>query len=332
MTMDRRRFLALSAASAAAGALVMPEGVTATVGEVSDSAGATLAPCAPLTPGTLHGAAAQTQGLFLPVRRNVGIFSLRGGTVGTLVNEAGVAVVDTQFADSAEALVRGLREQSNGRRVDLLVNTHHHGDHTGGNGVLRPVTTLRVAHAMAVEHLRNPPAGNPAAEELIPEVTFETTWEREVGDEKVVARHLGRAHTSGDAVVTFEAANVAHMGDLMFHRRHPVVDGPAGATLRGWMRVLEQTVDLHARDTVYIFGHADPGLPVTGSFTDLLRFRDYLDGVLTAVDRAIRAGQSREGFIVAGQPLAGFEDFGPFGQPGPREVRSVAWDELTQAG
>lgn len=321
MTMHRRRFLTLSAAASAAGV-----------------AGASLARANESLPGASRsleapaGHAQEAQGLFLPVRRNVGIFTLRGGTVGTLVNEAGVAVVDSQFAESAEVLVAGLRERAGGRRVDLLVNTHHHGDHVGGNGVLRQVTELRVAHAMAVEHLRNPPAGNPADEALVPETTFETTWEREIGDETVIARHHGRAHTSGDAVVTFAQANVAHMGDLMFHRRHPVVDGPAGATLRGWMEVLERTVETHARDTVYIFGHAGAGFPVTGSFTDLLRFRDYLDAVLVAVDRAIRAGEDRAAFIVAGPTLEGFEDFGPFGQPGPREVRSCAWDELAGEG
>jgi cyclase len=312
MSMHRRHFLSLSATAAA--------GVAA--------AGSLAA--GPRSTG-LRGSQ-EARGLFLPIRRNAGFFTLRGGTVGTLLNDDGVAVVDSQFPDSAEVLVAGLAERSGGRRVDVLVNTHHHGDHTGGNGVLAPVATTRVAHAMAVEHLRHPPAGNAAAAELIPEVTFEGEWSQEVGDERIVARHHGRAHTSGDAVVTFEAANVAHMGDLMFHRRHPVVDRAAGATLRGWMEVLGRTVDGHARDTVYIFGHAGAGFPVTGSFTDLLRFRDYLDAVLTEVDRAIRAGESREAFIVPGPVLDGFEDFGPFGQPGPREVRSCAWEELTEGG
>jgi cyclase len=307
MPMNRRNFLALTA-----------------TGVASAGVGGRL-------PSSLVEAARQeAQGLFLPIRRNVGIFTLRGGTVGTLLNDGGVVVVDSQFADSAEVLVAGLRERSGRSQVDLLVNTHHHGDHVGGNGVLRPVTTTRVAHAMAVEHLRNPPAGSPVDAALVPEVTFDEAWTGSVGDEQVVARHHGRAHTSGDAVVTFEEANVAHMGDLMFHRRHPVVDGAAGATLRGWIDVLERTVAGHTRGTVYIFGHAGPGFPVTGSFTDLLRFRDYLEAVLASVDRAIRSGQDRESFIVAGPTLEGFEDFGPFGQPGPREVRSCAWDELAE--
>ena len=66
-------------------------------------------------------------------------------------------------------------------------------------------------------------------------------------------------------MITFERANVVHMGDLMFHRRHPVVDRAAGASMRNWTRLLDQVVSTHARDTIYIFGHANAGPPVTGA-------------------------------------------------------------------
>jgi len=326
MSVDRRRFLVLAAGTAAASAT--------SFGPASLAAGAALRPDppggrpspSPPSPPNLQAA----EGTYTLLRRNVGCFSLRGGTAGFLVNEDAVAVVDSQFADSAQVFVAGLNQRSGGRGVDVLVNTHHHGDHTGGNGVFRSVTRAMVAHAMAVEHLRNPPAGAPAEADFIPEVTFTDRWSADLGDERVTARHHGRAHTSGDAVVTFEEANVAHMGDLMFHRRHPVVDRAAGATLRGWIEVLERTVEGHGRDTVYVFGHAGPGLPVTGTFTDLLRFRDYLDAVLERVGVQIRAGGDREAFLVPGPPLEGFEDFGPFGPSGAREVRSCAWEELSE--
>jgi cyclase len=321
MPIDRRRFLSLSATSAAS------------VGAASLAAGTALRPGSAAAQASAPAAAPQAaQGTFTLLRRNVGYFSLRGGTAGFLVNEDAVAVVDSQFADSAQILVAGLDERSGGRRVDVLLNTHHHGDHTGGNGVFRGVTRTLVAHAMAVEHLRNPPTGEPAEAAFIPEVTFTDRWSEALGDEQITARHHGRAHTSGDAVITFEEANVAHMGDLMFHRRHPVVDRAAGATLRGWIDVLERTVEGHARDTIYVFGHAGAGLPVTGTFTDLLRFRDYLGAVLERVGAELRAGGDRETFLVPGPPLEGFEDFGPFGQAGAREVRTCAWDELADGG
>ena len=186
-----------------------------------------------------------------------------------------------------------------------------------------------VAHEMAAEHMRNPPGGQAPEGQLFPDTTFTDEWTTDLGDETVRARHYGRAHTSGDAVITFEQANVAHMGDLLFHRRPPVVDRAAGATLRGWMQVLDRTVADHPKDTVYIFGHAAAGLPVTGTYTDLVRFHDYIEAVLGWVGAQVRAGKSRDEILAMGEPLAGFEDYGPFGNPGAREIRTCAWEEIT---
>ena len=82
-------------------------------------------------------AQAPTVPKFEDVRRNVGVFTARGGTMGYLVTPDAVVVVDSQFADTAPLLVDGLKTRST-RKIDLLINSHHHGDHTGGNAVLRP--------------------------------------------------------------------------------------------------------------------------------------------------------------------------------------------------
>lgn len=285
---------------------------------------------------------------FTPVRRNVGTFTMRGGTVGWLVDPGAVAVVDTQFPAEAQALLAGLQERSGSRGVDVLLNTHHHGDHTGGNGVFRGVARRVVAHGMADQHMRRapqpPPQQAPQGQQpppqqqqtqppppppLYPDTTFTHSWSTDAGDERIVARHHGRAHTSGDAVITFERANVVHLGDLGFHRRHPVVDRAAGASMRNWARVLAEVVNAHAPDTIYIFGHAGEGLPVTGSAAELLQFRDYLGAVLAFVERHVEAGRPREEVLAMRAPLAGFEAWGPFGQAGPRDPLTVAYEEVT---
>ena len=283
-----------------------------------------------LRPAFAFGRQAQeAQAVFTPIRDNVGYFTMRGGTIGYLVNADAVAVVDSQFPEQATACIAGLNERSGGRAVDCLINTHHHGDHTGGNLVFRGNAKHVVAHAKAAEHMHNPPGAEPPADQLYPDVTFTESWSTDLGDEKVWARHYGRAHTSGDIVVTFEQANVAHMGDLVFHRRHPVVDRAAGATLRGWMTVLDRTLADHPKDTVYIFGHAAVGLQPVGTWTDLARYHDYIGAVLTWVGDQIRAGMSRDDILAVQAPLAGFEDFGPFGNPGAREIRTCAYEEIT---
>ena len=266
--------------------------------------------------------------VFTPIRRNVGFFTMQGGTIGYLVNPGGVAVVDSQFPNPAKVCLDGLQQQSGNRGVDFLINTHHHGDHSGGNITFRGVAKKVVAHTKANEHMRTPPGGQPPQDQLFPDTTFDATWTTDLGDEKIRARHYGRAHTSGDAVITFERANVAHMGDLMFNQRHPVVDRPAGAIIRNWMTVLDKAVADHANDTIYIFGHAGMGLPVTGDKTALTQFRDYLGAVLAFVEAQQKAGKSKEEILAMRDPLKGFESYGRFGNANPRGTLDVAVEEV----
>jgi cyclase len=130
-------------------------------------------------------------------------------------------------------------------------------------------------------------------------------------------------------VVTFERANVAHMGDLMFNRRHPVIDRAAGASIRNWVSVVEKAAADHQNDTIYIFGHANMGLPVVGSRADLMLMRDYLTALLGFVDSQIKAGRTREEILAMRDPLKGFESHGRFGDPGPRDALTVAYEELS---
>src|SRR6185503_6202923 len=198
----------------------------------------------------------------------------------------------------------------------------------GGNLSFRGAAKKVVAHVRADEHMRQPPGGQPPADQLYPDTTFTESWSGDVGDERVVARYYGRAHTSGDAAITFERANIVHMGDLMFNQRHPVVDRAAGASLRNWMKVLENTVDDHGKDTIYIFGHANTGLPVTGNRDALRGFQSYLGALLAFVETQVKAGKSRDEVLAMRDPLAGFESYGRFGQPGPRDALTCAYDEV----
>ena len=116
----------------------------------------------------------------------------------------------------------------------------------------------------------------------------------------------------GDAVVTFERANVAHMGDLMFKGRHPIIDRAAGGSIKNWIGVLEKSAADHSNDTVYIFGHTGMNQPVTGPRADLMPLRDYLTALLAFVSAEMKAGKTKEQILANRDPLEGFEDFGPF--------------------
>jgi glyoxylase-like metal-dependent hydrolase (beta-lactamase superfamily II) len=275
-------------------------------------------------PAPPQAAPPATQTSFTDVRRNVGIFSGRGGTIGTCVASGGVVVVDTQFPDTAQICVDGLKPKTGGRVVDVVVDTHFHGDHTGGNGVFKAAGAKAiVAHARVPELMKSRVKPG-APEPTYPDKTFPDTWRQDFGDEVVSAKFYGPAHTGGDIIVLFEKANVAHMGDLVFNRMHPFVDRPGGASIQGWITVLGQAAKAYGNDTIFVFGHAGEKFPVTGSKTELQYQRDYFTALLDFTRKAKQAGQTREAFIKTATPLPGFADHGPLVE----RTTGAAWDEL----
>ena len=311
MPISRRDFLATSAVALGAGVLGRP--ALARAWQQPPAAPAQQMPAwAPV---------------FTEIRRGAGFFTGRGGTIGYLINSGGVVVVDSQFPDSAKLCVEGLKERSKNRPVDRLINTHHHGDHSGGNIAFKGVAKKVVAHEFAANLIKQAAAAPNAAEQLSPDSTFTDVWREQVGDEWVRAKYYGRAHTGGDAVITFERANVAHMGDLMFNRRIPVIDRVNGALVANWITVIEKAAADHANDTTYIFGHGGTNFPVTGARADLMFFRDYLTALLTHTRAAIKAGQTKEQFTATTPTLAGFEAFGAH----TARTLGIVFDEMAEA-
>jgi len=277
--------------------------------------------------------------VFTELRRNAGTWTARGGTIGWLVNPAGAIAVDSQFPDTAALCVEQLMKASGKTEITALINTHHHGDHTGGNAVFKPKTKQIIGHANVPKYMKagwdqamarraqqNPPPTTPApAEPTVPDRTFTETWSFEHGDEQVTAKHYGPAHTGGDAVIRFEKANVAHMGDLMFNRMHPVIDRPNGASIANWIVVLQTVAKELPGDTIYIFGHAGQGHPITGSRADLQHHANYLGALLDWTRGQVKAGRSREQVLASKDIIPGFDDYGPLTQ----RPLGAAFDEVT---
>jgi len=272
--------------------------------------------------------AAANHGTFCPLRSGAGYYLGRGGTIGWFVNNDGVTAVDTQFPEWAQYFLDGLPGRS-GRRVDVLINSHHHGDHTAGNPVFRPVTNTIVAQAnvpglqrAAAMRSKNEP------DQVYADSTFDASWKHGIGGETITATYLGAAHTGGDAIIHFENANVIHMGDLVFNRLYPVTDRPGGCNIRNWISVLEKAVATYPADAIYIFGHGKPEFGVTGAHPEILGFRDYLAALLAHVEKEIAAGQSKEAIVA----LENFPGFDGFHAPMPNRLGhnlGAAYDELT---
>ncbi len=277
---------------------------------------------------------------FRELRRGVGVFIGPGGAIGWLSARGESLVVDSQFPATARAVLDELKRRAPIERL-VLINTHHHADHTAGNGIFRPVARQIVQHERCAEaHRRMVAAANPTpipqTDTATADTTFTTRWSTDIGDERVTALFHGAAHTGGDAIVIFERANVIHLGDLVFNGVPPCVDRASGASIRSWINVLETILRDHA-DALFIFGHGARDV-VTGARADVARFRDYLSTVLDQVQRGIATGRS-QAEIAAITAIPGFAEYGDvvknypsaFPQFSLAHVLTAAYQELTGA-
>lgn len=268
--------------------------------------------------------AATATARFETLRNGVGVFTARGGTIGWLIAPDGIVVVDSQFADTAPVALAGLKERSS-RPIDLLVNSHHHGDHTGGNQVFRPAVGKIVAHSRVPGLMKTvAAAAKTEAAQAYPDTTFDTTWSATIGKETVAAKHYGPAHTGGDIAITFQEADIVHLGDLLSSVRHPRADRPAGASVKGWVTVLEGIVADHGAGTTYIAGHAKAGTPVAVDRAGVLAFRDYLTAVVEATQKGVAAGRSVDEVAKSPGLPAAFADY----EGTAEAVVRAAYDEL----
>ena len=259
------------------------------------------------------------------IRGDVGIFSEKGGTIGFLLSKKGIVVVDSQFPEQATHLIGELKKKSD-KPIKLLINTHHHGDHTAGNISFKGVTEHVLAHANSKINQENSARQNKNEDkQLYPDQTFTDTWCEKVGKEKICLRYFGAGHTNGDSLVHFEHANIVHMGDLLFNRRHPFVDRGAGANMKNWIGVLDRAVSTFDRNTIYIYGHSGNGYEVTGGADDLKKFGDYLGRVLKFAEDEIKSGKTKEE-ILKNTVLPGETEWKGDGFQRPLQA---AYEELT---
>ena len=109
--------------------------------------------------------------------------------------------------------------------------------------------------------------------------------------------YFGAGHTNGDSFVHFEHANIVHMGDLLFNRRHPFVDKSAGADMGSWIKVLDKAITTFDKKTQFVCGHSADGFDIVTTADDLKAFGDYLGNALKFVEGEIKAGKKKEDIL-----------------------------------
>ncbi len=230
---------------------------------------------------------------------NVGVFTEKGGTIAFHFSKDGITVIDAQFPDTAPHLIAELKKR-NAQPFRLLINTHHHLDHTSGNIAFKDVVSRVLAHENSLTNQKNVAVANKNEDkQYYPNNTFGKVWEEKAGNEKIALHYFGAGHTNGDAMIHLQHANIVHMGDLVFNRRHPFVDRGAGANIQSWINALEKAMKKFDSKTKFIYGHAADGYDVTGPKDDLLAFHDYLGNVLKFVGDEMKAGKTKDEILKA---------------------------------
>ncbi len=257
---------------------------------------------------------------------NIGIFTERGGTIAFHFSKDGITVVDAQFPDTAIHLIDELKKKNEPFR--LLINTHHHGDHTSGNIAFKDIVTRVLAHENSLTNQKNVAVAQKTEDkQLYPNQTFGKVWEEKAGNEKISLQYFGAGHTNGDGIIHFQHAGIVHMGDLVFNRRHPFVDRSAGANIQSWINVLETSMKKFGKKPLFIFGHAETGYDVTGTTADLQAFHDYLGNLLKFVGDEIKSGKTKEDILKAPEIPGSAEWKGD----GIQRPLQAAFEELSNA-
>ena len=238
-----------------------------------------------------------------------GIYMLigRGGNIGVTVGRDGAAIIDDQFADMVpkiRAAVALLSETP----VKFVINTHLHGDHTGGNDAFGAAGAVIIAHDNVRKRLGsdqvNPSTQQPIkarAREALPVVTFADSASLHFNDDTLEFTHLPNAPTETDIVVRFRRANIVHMGDL-FAGGFPFIDGNTGGTLDGYILAHEKVLATIDDDTKVIRGHGP-----LGNKAELQAYHDMLVVVRDRIAKLVKSRKTQEE-VLAARPTKEFEE------------------------
>jgi glyoxylase-like metal-dependent hydrolase (beta-lactamase superfamily II) len=178
-----------------------------------------------------------------------------GGNIGVSVGEDGVFVIDDQFAPLSEKILAAIKALSD-KPLTFLVNTHHHGDHTGGNENMAKAGATIIAHDNVKKRLEGKQRdGSTKPKEALPVITFNDKLNITINDESIAVFHVANAHTDGDAILYFTESNVLHTGDTYFNGRYPYIDLNSGGSVKGYIEAAKRGLMVIDDDTKIIPGH-----------------------------------------------------------------------------
>ena len=250
-----------------------------------------------------------------------------GGNLGLSIGEDAVFLIDDQFAPLTERIQAAISKLT-AKPVRFVLNTHWHGDHTGGNENFGKSGAIVVAHENVrsrmsteqfIELMKMTEKASPKG--ALPIVTFASSVTFHLNGDEIRVFHVPKAHTDGDAIVHFVKSDVVHMGDVYFNGMYPFIDTSSGGSIRGVISACDRALAIVGDATKVIPGHG----PLSNK-AELKAYRDMLAGVAERIGKLVAEGRKAED-IVAANPTAEFD--GKWGagfiKP-PRFVQMVVMD------
>ncbi len=234
------------------------------------------------------------------VAKNVYMLEGAGGNIGVSVGPDGILIVDDQFAPLADKISAAL-EKLNPGKLKFVLNTHHHGDHTGGNAAFGAKEAVIVAQTNVRPRLD---ADSRIPDVALPVVTFDESVSLHFNGEEIKLLHIGPGHTNGDAIIHFTGANVVHMGDQFVSQGWPYVDFGSGGDVDGYIATQQAVLGKIAPDTKIIPGHG----PLSTA-EELKAYNAMVVESVALVRRGMAAGKTLEQLKADGLP-AKWDAFG----------------------
>ncbi|CAN0346547.1 unnamed protein product, partial [Discosporangium mesarthrocarpum] len=243
-----------------------------------------------------------------PVAGSVYYLEGAGGNIGVTIGEDGVVMIDDQYAPLTDRIVAAIRELTE-QEIRFLINTHVHGDHTGGNENLGRMGVIILARDEVRVRLAQQ---SPAA--ALPVLTYSDAITIHLNGEEVFAFPVPPAHTDGDTFIHFRDSDVIHAGDVFRTTAYPVIDTNNGGTLDGTLQALALLIGTAGPETRIIPGHGQ-----VSDRLDVMAFRDMILDVRSRVAPLVGQGMSYAD-VVAANPTAAYND--RYGDP-DRFLRAV---------